>query len=96
MVTELANKCFTTRAARQYFPPPSLVMWCPGFAANERAAYALLMTQIATATGALSWLAAEWAACRHPSFLAVVSGAIAGLVAITPACGCTYSTCWNC
>lgn len=59
-----------------------------GFAANERAAFALLMTQIATSTSALSWLMTEWAIRKHPSFLAVVSGAVAGLVAITPASGC--------
>mmetsp|Transcript_20085 Transcript_20085/g.28768 ORF Transcript_20085/g.28768 Transcript_20085/m.28768 type:complete len:324 (+) Transcript_20085:467-1438(+) len=57
------------------------------FAANERAAFALLMTQLATSASALSWLATEWVVRGHPSVSAILSGAIAGLVAITPAAG---------
>lgn len=55
--------------------------------ANERAGYALLMTQISTATAAMTWLFSEWYMRKQPSVLGMVSGAIAGLVAITPASG---------
>jgi len=56
-------------------------------AANGTAGMAMLVTQIATAAAALAWMAAEWATHGKPSALGIVSGAIAGLVAITPACG---------
>ncbi len=56
-------------------------------AADMRAGMAMAVTQIATATAALSWMAAEWAIKRKPSVLGVISGAVAGLVAITPASG---------
>jgi len=56
-------------------------------AANGSAGMAMLVTQIATAAAALSWMAAEWILHRKPSVLGVVSGAVAGLVAITPASG---------
>jgi Amt family ammonium transporter len=45
------------------------------------------VTQIATAAAALSWMFAEWIAKRRPSILGIVSGAVGGLVAITPAAG---------
>jgi Amt family ammonium transporter len=45
----------------------------------------MLVTQLATAVGALSWMAAEWMRRGKPSVLGIVSGAVAGLVAITPA-----------
>ncbi|WP_099350743.1 ammonium transporter AmtB [Erwinia amylovora] len=57
-------------------------------AANEIAALAFLNTVIATAGAMLSWTFGEWALRGKPSLLGVSSGAIAGLVAITPACGC--------
>ena len=41
----------------------------------------------ATAAAVLTWMGAEWILKGKPSLLGVVSGAIAGLVAITPACG---------
>jgi Amt family ammonium transporter len=56
-------------------------------AANGSAGMAMLVTQIATATAALSWMFAEWVTHRKPSVLGIASGAVAGLVAITPASG---------
>ncbi|PIJ52213.1 ammonium transporter [Erwinia sp. OLTSP20] len=56
-------------------------------AANEIAGLAFLNTVTATAGAMLSWTFAEWAVRGKPSLLGVCSGAIAGLVAITPACG---------
>ena len=47
----------------------------------------MVVTQIATATAALAWMFCEWAFRGKPSILGIVSGAIAGLVAITPASG---------
>jgi Amt family ammonium transporter len=55
--------------------------------ANALAGIAMANTQIATAAAAISWLAAEWAAHGKPSVLGLLSGAIAGLVAVTPAAG---------
>jgi len=56
-------------------------------AANGNAGMAMAVTQIATATAALSWMFAEWIVKGKPSVLGIVSGAVAGLVAITPASG---------
>ncbi len=56
-------------------------------AADGRAGMAMAVTQIATAAAAMAWLFAEWATNGKPSVLGIVSGAIAGLVAITPASG---------
>jgi Amt family ammonium transporter len=55
--------------------------------AGARAGMAMLVTQIAAAGAVLSWLVAEWATKGKPSVLGAISGAIAGLVAITPAAG---------
>ena len=44
-------------------------------------------TQIATAAAALAWMFAEWIIAKKPSVLGMISGAVAGLVAITPASG---------
>ncbi|MFZ1908466.1 MAG: ammonium transporter, partial [Burkholderiales bacterium] len=55
--------------------------------AGGRAGMAMTVTQIATATAALSWMFAEWMAKGKPSLLGMCSGAVAGLVAITPASG---------
>jgi ammonium transporter, Amt family len=55
--------------------------------ANVNAGMAAAATQIATAAAALSWMAAEWIVGRKPSVLGMISGAVAGLVAITPASG---------
>ena len=56
-------------------------------AADGRAGMAMAVTQIATAAAALSWMFAEWLAKGKPSVLGIASGAVAGLVAITPASG---------
>ncbi len=56
-------------------------------AANGTAGMAMLVTQIATAAAALAWMGTEWALHGKPSALGIVSGAISGLVAITPASG---------
>jgi Amt family ammonium transporter len=56
-------------------------------AAGGRAGMAMAVTQIATATAALAWMFAEWLVHRKPSVLGIISGAVAGLVAITPASG---------
>ena len=56
-------------------------------AANGTAGMAMAVTQIASAAGALAWMFVEWAAKGKPSVLGIISGAIAGLVAITPAAG---------
>ncbi|KAA0683015.1 ammonium transporter [Roseomonas genomospecies 6] len=56
-------------------------------AADGRAGMAMLVTQIAAATAAMSWLMVEWATKGKPSVLGIISGAVAGLVAITPASG---------
>ncbi len=55
--------------------------------ATGRAGMAMAVTQIATAAAALAWMFAEWAAKGKPSVLGIISGAVAGLVAITPASG---------
>ena len=55
--------------------------------AGGRAGMAMLATQVATGGAALGWVAAEWVAKGKPSVLGVISGAVAGLVAITPASG---------
>ena len=51
------------------------------------AGMAMTVTQVATAAAALGWMAAEWIAKGKPSALGAASGAVAGLVAITPASG---------
>jgi Amt family ammonium transporter len=56
-------------------------------ASNALASVALLNTNIATAVAALSWMFVEWLHAKKPTVLGLASGAIAGLVAITPAAG---------
>jgi Amt family ammonium transporter len=56
-------------------------------ASDGRAGMAFAATQIATAAAALSWMFVEWAVKGKPSVLGIASGAVAGLVAITPASG---------
>ena len=56
-------------------------------AANGTAGMAMAVTQIATAAAALGWMFSEWASHGKPSVLGIASGAVAGLVAITPASG---------
>lgn len=54
---------------------------------NGRAGMAMAATQIATAAAALAWMFAEWMVKGKPTVLGIISGAVAGLVAITPASG---------
>jgi Amt family ammonium transporter len=56
-------------------------------AADGTAGMAMAVTQIATATAALGWMFCEWIGHGKPSVLGIASGAVAGLVAITPASG---------
>ena len=56
-------------------------------AADGTAGMAMAVTQIAAATAALTWMFSEWVSHGKPSALGMVSGAVAGLVAITPASG---------
>ncbi|WP_408015562.1 ammonium transporter [Rhodovarius lipocyclicus] len=56
-------------------------------AAGGRAGMAFLVTHLAAAVAALAWLFAEWMTKGKPSVLGLISGAVAGLVAITPAAG---------
>lgn len=88
---------------RTPMPPHSLVLtlvgaamlWVGWFgfnagsqlAADGTAGMAMVVTQIATAAAALAWMFCEWLIHRKPSALGIASGAVAGLVAITPASG---------
>ena len=88
---------------RQPMPPHSLVLsfmgacllWVGWFgfnagsalASNGLASSAFVATHFAAASAALAWSAAEWLKNGHPSALGAISGAVAGLVAITPAAG---------
>ena len=56
-------------------------------AANDLAAKAFVTTHIATAAAGLTWALIEWQQHGKPTVLGTVTGAVAGLVAITPACG---------
>ncbi len=91
------------RYGSEHFPPHSLVLsvvgaallWVGWFgfnagsalAADGRAAMAMAVTQIAAASAALSWMVVEWVLRGKPSGLGLISGAVGGLVAITPAAG---------
>jgi Amt family ammonium transporter len=55
--------------------------------ASGRAGMAMLVTMVATAMAGLTWMFVEWAIKGKPSVLGIISGAVAGLVAITPASG---------
>jgi Amt family ammonium transporter len=88
---------------KQPMPPHSLVLsfigacllWVGWFgfnagsalAANALATSAFVATHFATAAAAMSWSIAEWIKNGRPSALGAISGAVAGLVAITPAAG---------
>jgi Amt family ammonium transporter len=56
-------------------------------ASNGLASWAFLTTQIATGVASLAWVAVEWLRDGKPTTLGAASGAVAGLVAITPTCG---------
>ncbi len=91
------------RYGSENFPPHSLVLsivgagllWVGWFgfnagsalAADGRAGMAMAVTQIAAAAAALSWMLVEWLLRGKPSGLGLISGAVGGLVAITPAAG---------
>ena len=62
------------------------------FGANEVAGVALLTTNLATAAAVISWVMMEWITAKKPTLLGAASGAIAGLVAITPAAGFVNAT----
>lgn len=88
---------------KEHMPPHNLVLtvigasllWVGWFGFNAgsattadgRAGFAFAVTQIATAVAAVSWMLAEWMVKGKPSVLGIASGAVAGLVAITPASG---------
>jgi len=88
---------------REAMPPHSLTMCMIGAAmlwvgwfgfnvgsnleANAFAGQVMINTFLATAAAALSWTIVEWIAKGKPSLLGLASGVVAGLVAITPACG---------
>ncbi len=55
--------------------------------ANGTTSLAFVNTMVATAGAAISWLFVEWAVKGKPSLLGMISGAVAGLVAVTPASG---------
>jgi Amt family ammonium transporter len=61
-------------------------------AADGRAGMAMAVTQVATAAAALAWMFMEWGVKGKPSVLGIASGAVAGLVAITPASGFVMPT----
>ncbi len=56
-------------------------------AADGTAGMAMLVTQVSTATAAITWMFIEWGKHGKPSVLGIVTGAVGGLVAITPASG---------
>jgi Amt family ammonium transporter len=92
-----------TGYGREPMPPHHLVhtmigaalLWVGWFGFNAGSALeagnfaglAFLNTFLATSTAVLSWSFGEWAFKKHPSMLGAASGAVAGLVAITPAAG---------
>ncbi len=91
------------RYGSDHFPPHSLVLsivgagllWVGWFGfnagsalgANGSAGMAMAVTQIAAAAAALSWMLVEWVLRGKPSGLGLISGAVGGLVAVTPAAG---------
>jgi len=56
-------------------------------ASGDRAGMAMLVTHVATAAAGLAWMGVEWLHAKRPTVLGIISGAVAGLVAITPASG---------
>ena len=61
-------------------------------AADGTAGFAMLVTQIATAAAVLAWIGVEWVISGKPTAVGAATGAVAGLVAITPASGTTTVT----
>ncbi|MFL5100754.1 MAG: ammonium transporter, partial [Xanthobacteraceae bacterium] len=97
----MAAICLGTR--KEIAPPHNMVLtfigasllWVGWFGFNAgsavtagmQAGMAMLVTQIATAMAALTWMFVEWATRGKPTVVGICSGAVAGLVAITPASG---------
>ena len=61
-------------------------------AASASAGFAMITTQIATAAAILAWMVVEWIKTGKPTAVGAATGAVAGLVAITPASGSTTVT----
>ena len=97
------RKGFGTTPPTEQAPPYNIVLsvigasllWVGWFgfnagsaaAANGSAGMAMLATHVATAIASLTWMACEWFTRGKPSVIGIISGAVAGLVAITPASG---------
>ena len=77
--------------------------------AGTNAALAMLVTQASAAAGGVTWMLYEWSVLKKPSILGLVSGTVAGLVAVTPAAGFVspaggiaigilagFACCWSC
>ena len=60
-----------------------------GLAADGLAANALMVTHVAAAAAAVTWIAIDWTCNKKPTTVGACTGAVAGLVAITPAAGST-------
>jgi Amt family ammonium transporter len=58
-----------------------------GLAADGLAANAFLVTHLATSVAAVTWMTLEWLLHKKPTIIGICTGAVAGLVAITPAAG---------
>jgi len=71
------------------------ILWVGWFSFNAgtagqvgaQAAQAVLNTHIGASTGSLAWMSTEWVLRRRPSVFAIISGALAGLIAVTPGAG---------
>ncbi len=103
MAAIVAGQGFDFKHRRKHTPPYNIgwsltgaaLLWVGWFgfnagsavASGDRAGMAMLVTQVTTAAAALAWMAVEWMTVKKPTVLGVVSGAVAGLVAITPASG---------
>ena len=103
MAAIVAGPGFDFKYNRKHTPPYNIgwsligagLLWVGWFgfnagsaaASGDRAGMAMLVTQVATAAAALAWMAVEWMHVKKPTVLGIVSGAVAGLVAITPASG---------
>ncbi len=64
-----------------------------GLAADSRSVMAIVVSQIAAAAAALTWMICEYIVNKRFTVLGAISGAVAGLVAITPASGFCHSGC---
>ena len=103
MAAIVAGKGFDFKNRRRNTPPYNIgwsligasLLWVGWFGFNagsaatagDRAGMAMLTTQAATAAAAIAWMLVEWMHLKKPTVLGIVSGAVAGLVAVTPACG---------